>query len=70
MALQPNQQVQTPIGSGIMEHTWPLHSRPRALVRIQITDANRPHLQDENCLTRDAQIFGLWIFDVQDLNLA
>jgi hypothetical protein len=64
---QLNEQVQTPIGPGIVEHTWPLHGRRHVLVRIQITDANHQHLQDENCMTRQAQIFGLWIYDAMEV---
>jgi len=69
MNLRPDQYVETPIGLGIVESTWTWISQPRhrALVRVRITSANRIHLDDDNCITRQAQIFGLWIYDADQL---
>ena len=67
-APQINQHVQTPIGPGVIEATWLLHAwHRRLLVRVRITDTNREHLQDENCMTRQAQIFGLWTYDAEEV---
>lgn len=63
---QPEPRVQTPIGPGTIECQWHLFERPRILVRVQITDANRQHLADENCMTRHNEIFGLWIYDAAE----
>jgi hypothetical protein len=38
------------------------------MVRLPVDDITRPHLSDQNCTTKHAQISGIWIFTAKVMN--
>jgi hypothetical protein len=70
-----NTTVKTPLGDGIAQA--PAFSIrdgqgndivQGVLVRLPINDATRSHMKKSNCLTPQATLSGLWVFQVKELS--
>jgi hypothetical protein len=62
--------VETPLGEGVFQLArYMVGDEYRYLVRINVTDAVRPHLVDHNCLTHKAKHTALFAFSAEELGI-
>jgi hypothetical protein len=59
-----NQKVSTPLGDGMIEGPY---GDDHWVVRVKITEVSAKALKRSNCLTPQAVISGLWVFEGRDL---
>jgi hypothetical protein len=63
-------KVKTPIGWGtFMLARFQQRKEMVYMVRIPLTDENRPHLADKNCMTKKAKKEAIFYFTPEELGL-
>lgn len=75
MQYRINQSVGTPVGAGRYMANFAVQDANKNLVvigrmvQVKLTEANRDHIKDSNCLTPFAHQTALFVFQDRDLSL-
>lgn len=74
MLIAVNQKVSTPLGVGYVQGQFAVLDEKTnetiskgIAVRLPVDDVTRPYLGADNCLTSQASVSGVWVFQESEL---